>query len=293
MKLLLIDLETTHLNPARGSIVEIGAVTLDLNTREIDRVFDEIIKPEQEFNTNAWIFANSSLSVKDVKAGKTLDEIRDTFQQLLSSYPVIAYNQKFDFSFLTHNGFSIECAGRDPMYDATDLLKIPRYDGYKYPKVQECLNYFEINVIEPHRAIEDAELEAQIVLCLMDAGAYSIGMGKLLAHTQREKAIRYMYKIKVYNRLIREIESSIQNREHSLSDYKSQVSQEKMLAHGRDPKWKAKIKTDTMSNPFKSARDVLIYHYSAIETLENISRYLRDKRGYCVNLLEKIMQEDS
>ena len=42
----------------------------------------------------------------------------------------------------------------------------------KFPKVQECLDYFGIKETEPHRADKDAFLEAKIIWELIKIGKY-------------------------------------------------------------------------------------------------------------------------
>ena len=46
--------------------------------------------------------------------------------------------------------------------------------GSKWPKAQEALDFFNINEIEPHRALQDAYLEGLICLELIKKGFFKI-----------------------------------------------------------------------------------------------------------------------
>lgn len=179
MKILVIDIETTGKSPYDGHLIEVGGVFLETTTGKIEEAFDYLIKSEIDFNsekeTNAWIFKNSDMTIEDIKEkGVDIKDIREELQDLFDKYPTVAYNQKFDFSFLVALQFKINSCLPDPMLIATDVLKIENYYGYKWPKVQECLDYFKMNKDEDHRAASDAKVEAEIIYKLIKLGRYKI-----------------------------------------------------------------------------------------------------------------------
>jgi hypothetical protein len=79
MKLLVVDIETTGFFVNSDAIVEIGIALVDTVTKEIELVFDNVIKHDK-FNSNkhknAWIFQNTTLTVEDVEKAFT-DHIGD------------------------------------------------------------------------------------------------------------------------------------------------------------------------------------------------------------------------
>jgi DNA polymerase III alpha subunit (gram-positive type) len=175
LKILVLDIETTALHSSDGNIVEIGAVFLNTENGKVEKAFHSLILEESEFDENAWIFENSDLTPELVKKeGKKLDEIRQELQELLDKYPTTAYNSQFDFGWLESRDFTIKEQLADPMGIATDILQIRNYYGYKWPSVQECLKYWNINEIEPHRAYDDSRLEAQIVYKLIQLGKFPL-----------------------------------------------------------------------------------------------------------------------
>ena len=70
-KIAIVDIETTGFLNQKGLIVEIGIVSLDLHTGEINTEFDSLVR-EPGFNKAhtshpyGWIFQNSSLKYEAV-----------------------------------------------------------------------------------------------------------------------------------------------------------------------------------------------------------------------------------
>ena len=205
MELLVLDIETDGLTANRDSIVEIGVVILNTNTGNIEKAFHSLIREENhELDESAWIFGHSTLTANEVKAnGVSINQIRSQLQLLLSKYPSIAYNCKFDFGFLNYRKFDIPKVAPDPMFLMTDVLKIKNSrGGYKWPTVQECLNYFGIKEAEPHRAQEDAVLEARIIYEMIKKGIYKLDTSIFMADTPELKILRYKAKIESYDHLL-------------------------------------------------------------------------------------------
>lgn len=173
----VVDLETTGLYPGRDDIVEIGIAKLDLESGKISKVFDQVIKPKGEYNQDAWVFYNTSLTTKDVDEAKPLEAYFAELFPVLANNLVVAYNASFDVGFLRANGFDLPAVAIDPMEIATNVLKIPHhYYGYKFPKFQEAWNhYFGFDdYFEEHRAYDDAYHEAKLIHEMIQRGDYTL-----------------------------------------------------------------------------------------------------------------------
>lgn len=184
-EILILDIETTGFLQQGGAIVEIGIVSLDLNTGKIEEVFDSLLR-EDIFTRKhtekpyGWIFDNSNLTPEDVMEALPADEVFEMVQDVLDSYPLgcTAFNKKFDFSFLQDRGLKITelpC----PMLLSTDvckLLKKGHGGGYKWPKVEEAFKYFypDVDYTEAHRGLDDARHEAMIVYALYERGIFKV-----------------------------------------------------------------------------------------------------------------------
>ena len=188
---LVIDIETTGLDPQLDEILEIGIVKVKLPNERITPIFNHTIKPKQ-IPLTCWAFENSTLNRELIQDSMPIDIYRKELQELFLKYDCVSYNTEFDFSFLNKVGFQFKYIMSDPMHFAPDILKIPnKRGGYKWPKVQECLYYFDILEIEPHRALDDAKLEAEIMLRLIDLGYFSSYFSR-----KRPRSRRYTKRIK-------------------------------------------------------------------------------------------------
>lgn len=184
-EILILDIETTGFLQQGGAIVEIGIVSLDLNTGEVREIFQDLIREDifTEKHTKkpyGWIFDNSNLTPEDVMEALPADDVFEMVQDILDSYPLgcTAFNKKFDFSFLKNRGLKITelpC----PMLLSTDvckLLKKGHGGGYKWPKVEEAFKYFypDVDYTEAHRGLDDAKHEAMIVYALYERGIFKV-----------------------------------------------------------------------------------------------------------------------
>jgi len=183
-KILILDIETTHFLQKGGKIVEIGIVELDLTNGEKKIVFDEvchetgITKKEVE---NAWIIANSDLTIEDIRHSRNLEKIREEVQNIIDQYPIgaTAFNNAFDFGFLEDRNFTFPKKLGCPMKLSTNICKIPNkngYKGFKWPSVEEAFDFFfgENDYVEKHRGADDAMHEADIVFELYKRGIFKI-----------------------------------------------------------------------------------------------------------------------
>lgn len=181
IKIAVIDIETTGLEPSSDLILEIGIVELDLNTGDSKIIFDSYVR-EPTFgdeHRSSWIFNNSNLSFEEVKKAPLLDEFRQELQKIYNTYPITAFNKSFDLGFLRARGFRFPNELPCIMLSSTNICKIPHRNGglgYKWPKAQEAWDCFFPNMCynEKHRAADDAIHEAQILLEMHNRGLYTI-----------------------------------------------------------------------------------------------------------------------
>ncbi len=184
-KILIIDIETTGFLNKGGSIVEIGAVELDLRNGQIKEVFsslcrEKILTEKHRKHPFGWIFENSDLKIDDVRNAPYFESVKNDFQEIINKYPlgVTAFNNDFDFGFLEDRGINFPIKLGCPMKISTDICKIPHQNrmGYKWPKVEEAFYFFfpGIDYKEKHRGADDAHHEAMIVYELFKMGKFKI-----------------------------------------------------------------------------------------------------------------------
>ncbi|QEE16796.1 leucine-rich repeat domain-containing protein [Promethearchaeum syntrophicum] len=168
-EILIIDIETTGLSKNADLIVEIGICLLDLKNGDITKKFDNVISEFKlkEQNKKAWIFHNSTLTVKEVEEkGIHPEEFAGDLQELFDKYYITAYNSKFDFGFLEVRGFEFHKAN-DIMALAKEEWQIVENHEIKNPTVQECIDLIMNGKNKSNRAYEDSVIEAKILYYLI------------------------------------------------------------------------------------------------------------------------------
>jgi len=179
-KILVIDIETTGFNHKNDCILELGIVELNLESGEINEIFDKQFKEPHltAKHHNAWIFENGFMTHDDVRSAKPLldyfNEIQSIFNSSLGK--ICAWNRSFDVDFLKSRGFELGKNMADPMQMSAEFFNLPHKNGGfgKWPSAQEAWNILfpETKKIELHRGLDDAKMEAKIIFELVNKNIY-------------------------------------------------------------------------------------------------------------------------
>lgn len=186
-KILIIDIETTHIHYKKGSIVELGATELDLVTHDINTVFNTVCREKRlsakhREEPYGWIFKNSSLTPEMVrKAPSFEDEVMPKFQDLINKYAlgVTAFNKTFDITYLRDRGIKFGKIQDCPMLKLAPIMNLPHKNGRgfgKWPNVEEVFHHY-LNIPdykELHRAGADSFDEAGIISGMIQRGDYKV-----------------------------------------------------------------------------------------------------------------------
>lgn len=183
MREVVIDTETTGLEPADGHrVVEIGAIEL-FNHVPTGRVFHSYINPEREMSADA-------LQVHGLTTAFLLDqpvfaEVADPFLQFLNSdgdarpapARLVIHNAAFDLAFINHE---LRRGGR-PILDCehvdTLLLARQRFAGASNSLDALCRRFnIDATSRTRHGALLDAELLAEVYLWLMGGRQPDLGL---------------------------------------------------------------------------------------------------------------------
>jgi DNA polymerase-3 subunit epsilon len=98
MREIVLDTETTGLDPLRGDrLVEIGCVEM-FNRMPTGQTFHRHINPEREMPAEA--FAVHGLSSEFLRAKPLFAEVVDDFLEFIADAPLVIHNASFDVSFI-------------------------------------------------------------------------------------------------------------------------------------------------------------------------------------------------
>ncbi|MDQ7080217.1 MAG: DNA polymerase III subunit epsilon [Paracoccaceae bacterium] len=176
MREIVLDTETTGLNPDNGDrIVEIGAVEL-LNHVPTGRTYHQYINPERSMPKEAE--AVHGLSDEFLADKPVFAAIVDAFLEFIAEDPLVIHNASFDMRFINAELLK---TGRQPlpMARAIDTLEIARK---RYPGAQNSLDAlcrrFSVDNSgrEKHGALLDSELLAEVYLELMGGRQPGFGL---------------------------------------------------------------------------------------------------------------------
>jgi DNA polymerase-3 subunit epsilon len=166
MREIVLDTETTGLDPADGHrIVEIGCIEL-VNHMPSGRVFHHHVNPEREMPEEAY--AVHGLSAEFLAKHPPFAAIADEFVAFLGDGRLIIHNAEFDLKFINSE---LRRLGKETLRcEVEDTLALARR---RYPGAQASLDAlcrrFEIDLSArtKHGALLDCELLAAVYLELI------------------------------------------------------------------------------------------------------------------------------
>ncbi|MGH6769665.1 MAG: DNA polymerase III subunit epsilon [Xanthobacteraceae bacterium] len=167
MREIVLDTETTGLNPMGGDrLIEIGCIEL-VNRFPSGRVFHKYLNPDRDISADAY--AIHGLSTEFLKDKPRFSDICEQLLEFISDAPLVAHNAMFDLSFL--NAELERCGrtlvARERLVD-TLLLARRRHPAGPNRLDDLCVRYGVDNSRRTkHGALLDAEILAEVYLELI------------------------------------------------------------------------------------------------------------------------------
>jgi DNA polymerase-3 subunit epsilon len=177
MREVVLDTETTGLDPSAGHrVVEIGCVEL-INHLPSGRVFHRYVNPERDMPAEA--FAVHGLSSDFLSGQPLFADIAEAFAAFIDEAPLVIHNAEFDIRFLNRE---FERLGRQPLAKerAIDTVALARRRFPGSPANLDALcRRFAIDATArtKHGALLDAELLAEVYLELIGGREPGLALG--------------------------------------------------------------------------------------------------------------------
>ncbi|MCO5132644.1 MAG: DNA polymerase III subunit epsilon [Xanthobacteraceae bacterium] len=169
MREIVLDTETTGLDPLRGDrLVEIGCVEI-FNRMPTGQVYHCYINPERDMPAEA--FAVHGLSAEFLAGHPKFAEVADAFLAFIGDAPLVIHNASFDIGFINAELSRLSHAAipRDRLVD-TLLLARRKHPGVSNRLDDLCSRYAIDNSHRTkHGALLDAELLAEVYIDLIGA----------------------------------------------------------------------------------------------------------------------------
>lgn len=167
MREIVLDTETTGLDPLRGDrLVEIGCVEL-LNHIPSGQTFHVYINPERDMPQEA--FNVHGLSAQFLSDKKKFAEIAEDFLAFIGDAPLVIHNAQFDIGFINAElqKAAKPLVPRDRLVD-TLLLARRKHPGVSNRLDDLCQRYrIDNSHRTKHGALLDSELLAEVYLELI------------------------------------------------------------------------------------------------------------------------------
>lgn len=149
---VVVDMETTGLNPDEDSIIEIGAVKI-INGEEADR-FQALIDVECEIPEE--VTRLTGIDAAMTARGLPANEVVNRFLDFIGPLPLVMHNADFDMDFIDALLCDLHLDELDN--ECIDTLKLARK---KLPRIgsrslESLASYFELGDYKAHRALDDA-----------------------------------------------------------------------------------------------------------------------------------------
>ena len=188
MREIVLDTETTGLNPKTGDrVVEIGCVEI-VNQVATGETYHQYINPERDMPEEA--FSVHGLS-DDFLANKPIfADVADSFLDFVGDANLVIHNAEFDMSFLN---WELEALGREhlTMSRATDTVRLARQ---KFPGAPASLNalckrfHIDNSNRKLHGALLDARLLADVYLELIGGRQRGLSLDGQQVVSEKEAA---------------------------------------------------------------------------------------------------------
>ena len=162
MREIVLDTETTGLDPLRGDrLVEVGCIEI-YNRMPTGQTFHRYINPERDMPAEA--FAVHGLSSEFLSSKPLFTEVVEEFLEFIGDAPLVIHNASFDIGFINAELDRLKRGpiSRDRLVD-TLLLARRKHPGVSNRLDDLCSRYAIDNSRRTkHGALLDAELLAEV-----------------------------------------------------------------------------------------------------------------------------------
>jgi len=161
---VVFDIETTGLNPKNDNIIEIGAVKI--SNRKVVDSFSTFVHIDKKLPGK--IIELTSITDDMLQGQPEIDEALPAFLDFAKECVLVAHNAKFDLGFIKENTKVLSIENYNPpVLDTLELSKALIKD-VKNHRLNTLTKKLGINLINHHRAVDDANATGQLLIILLN-----------------------------------------------------------------------------------------------------------------------------
>ncbi len=198
MRQIVLDTETTGLEPSKGHrIIEIGCVELD-NRRLTGRHYHQYIQPERDIEEQA--IEVHGITNEFLKDKPIFVDVMDEFMAFVEGAELIIHNAPFDIGFINHE---LANYGHNKFQPITEYCSVidtlvmarQKHPGQKNNLDALCKRYgVDNSQRDLHGALLDSEILADVYL-LMTGGQRALSLGSSNDDEENDTAVSPIQRI--------------------------------------------------------------------------------------------------
>jgi DNA polymerase-3 subunit epsilon len=196
-RLIVLDLETTGLNPAKDQMIAIGAVAINNNAIPLDDQFDLILRrPELDIRKTVLIHG---IGPEALTAGHETEDALLHLLDWMNGDPILAYHSAFDQKFLEKTLRAELGYGENHIWlDVAELMPTFFPKANKQGKgLDNWADTFGLQASARHHAAADAMVTAELTLIVLNKAAQQ----GTLTLAQLSDKLRYHRRLRNMQRL--------------------------------------------------------------------------------------------
>ena len=161
MKKIVIDIETTGINPKNDRILEIGII--EVENWKIINEFSTLLNPKVKISENAYKV--HKISEKMLIDAPTFEEISSFIREKLNGSLVFGYKcLKFDLTFINYELFRVNKIPIFPIVVDLSYLN----DFFNVRSLYQMGKRIGIKISKKHRALSDAKITFKIIRWIVE-----------------------------------------------------------------------------------------------------------------------------
>jgi DNA polymerase-3 subunit epsilon/ATP-dependent DNA helicase DinG len=155
--LVVLDIETTGLDPRRDAIIEIGAVRF--RGSRVEDEWSELVNPGRP--VPHFITQLTGITDEMVAGAPRISEVLPALEGFVGDHPILGHRVAFDLGFMRQQGLF----GANVPLDTYDLAAVALPDAGRYG-LAALASHLQVPLQNAHRALDDARTTMQVFLKL-------------------------------------------------------------------------------------------------------------------------------
>jgi DNA polymerase III epsilon subunit family exonuclease len=184
---VVLDLETTGLDPKRHEIIEIGAIRANLDS-ETHPTFQTLVKPESRIPREITAINGITQAMVE-ESGTDLTQALAEFLDFIQDLPLVTFNAQFDMAFLDNAARKHGLTINNRYTCALQLARKawPELPSHRLVDLAKLGNLLDDDT---HRALGDCRRALTIFIAAADAYGRKISWNRLPTHEETIETVR-------------------------------------------------------------------------------------------------------